>query len=111
MYYFTNLIKKIMKRIKFTLMLVIMASISVFGYNEYQKRNMNDDEIFLLANIEALTQDESLFPVMVRCGSMNLESCVKKCPSCGHSVISVNIYPGPAVETKGRCDCGYVFLN
>ena len=48
-----------MRKIKFLIGLVLFCAMGYVGYIAHEKMNMSDAEKFMLANVEALTHDES----------------------------------------------------
>ena len=48
-----------MKKIKLFLSIAIFACMTVGGYSAYDNMTMTDAEILMLANVEALTSDET----------------------------------------------------
>lgn len=60
------------KKFFFAAVALVMSAATAVGYKAYDKGNMSE---FMMANIEALTQDEIINTIVVECETPSTELC------------------------------------
>ena len=93
------------KKFFFAAVALVMSAATAVGYKAYDKGNMSE---FMMANIEALTQEED--GPMGKCYNEEA-TCLKVCPSCGGQW-EIPTLLGPVKSIHGKCTydgCNYEF--
>ena len=93
------------KKFFFAAVALVMTAATAVGYKAYDKGNMSE---FMMANIEALTQEED--GPMGKCYNVE-DNCLKVCPSCGGQW-EIPTLLGPVKSIHGKCTydgCNYEF--
>lgn len=67
------------KKFFFAAVALVMSAATAVGYMAYDKGNMSE---FMMANIEALTQEEIINTIVVECETPSTELCAYQCV-CG----------------------------
>ena len=90
------------KKFFFAAVALVMSAATAVGYKAYDKGNMSE---FMMANIEALTTDESGASILLHCADViPYTNCFYVC-DCGKSYIPASIR-GKLDLLLGNCSCG-----
>ena len=85
------------KKFFFAAVALVMSAATAVGYKAYDKGNMSE---FMMANIEALTQDEIINTIVVECETPSTELCAYQCV-CG--ILWGNSRYGTVLKAYGKC--------
>lgn len=85
------------KKLFFAAVALVMSAATAAGYKAYDRGNMSE---FMMANIEALTQDEIINTIVVECETPSTELCAYQCV-CG--ILWGNKTYGTVLSAYGKC--------
>ncbi len=86
------------KKFFFAAVVLVMSAATAVGYKAYDKGNMYE---FMMANIEALTQEEEIInTIVVECETPSTELCAYQCV-CG--ILWGDKTHGTVVGAYGKC--------
>lgn len=85
------------KKLFFAAVALVMSAATAVGYKAYDRGNMSE---FMMANIEALTQDEIINTIVVECETPSTELCAYQCV-CG--ILWGDKTYGTVLRAYGKC--------
>lgn len=92
------------KKFFFAAVVLVMSAATAVGYKAYDKGNMSE---FMMANIEALTQNETSAGFLATCYESEIKECTYQCIFCGRLWGNNESPHGILSSVTGTCVCGH----